>query len=110
VSLLASLTAELQRLGERGETIGYGELARRLAVPGPGSVATLTRALEDLMAEDARAGRSFLASVCTAKLGNGLPARGFFEAAARLGRFSGSCDGPEASAFIAAERAALLVR
>lgn len=107
MSLHAALAAELQRIGQRGETIGYGDLARRMAVPGPGSVATLTRVLEDLMAEDVAAGRPFLASVCSAKLAQGQPARGFFEAATRLGRYSGSWDGPDAGAFVAAERAAL---
>jgi hypothetical protein len=65
------------------------------------------RELEALMAEDAAAGRPFRAALCEGKLRGGLPAPGFFEAAQRLGRFSGPFDGPEAEAFVACERRAL---
>jgi hypothetical protein len=107
VTLPAALATELADLARRGETIRYAALARRLAIPGPGSIHRLTGALEALMAEDAAAGRPFRAALCEGKLRGGLPAPGFFEAAQRLGRFSGSIDTPEATAFVARERAAL---
>ena len=110
MTLLAALAAELARLARRRETISYGALARRLAIPGPGSIATLTRALEALMVDDAAAGRPFRAALCEGKLRGGLPAPGFFEAAQRLGRFSGPFDGPEAEAFVVSERLALFAR
>ena len=107
MTLLAALAAELAGLARRGETVGYGVLARRLAVPGPGSIAALTAALEVLMAEDAAAGRPFRAALCEGRLRGGLPAPGFFAAARRLGRYCGPVDGPEADAFVAGERAAV---
>ena len=107
MTLPASLAAALADLAGKQETIGYGALARSLAIAGPGSIATLTWALEALMAEDAAAGRPFRAALCEGKLRGGLPAPGFFEAARRLGRFSGPFDGPEAEAFVARERLAL---
>ncbi|NUB43522.1 hypothetical protein GEU84_003925 [Fertoebacter nigrum] len=85
----------------------YGALALALAVPGPGSIARLTAALEDLMAEDAAAGRPFRAALCAGRLAGGLPAPGFFAAARALGRYAGPDQGPEAAAFAHAERAAL---
>jgi hypothetical protein len=102
-----ALAEALADLARKRETIGYGALARRLAIPGPGSIHRLTDALEALMAEDAQAGRPFRAALCEGKLSGGLPAPGFFEVAQRLGRFSASVDSPEAEAFVASERAAL---
>ncbi len=107
MTLLAALAAELDVLARRGETVGYGALARHLAIPGPGSIQRLADALEALMAEDAAAGRPFRAALCEGKLRGGLPAPGFFEAAQRLGRFFAAVDGPEAEAFVACERRAL---
>jgi hypothetical protein len=107
MNLQLALAAELAALARQGQTVGYGELARQLAVPGPGSIARLTDALEALMEEDATHGRPFRAALCTSRLQGGQPALGFFEAAARLSRYQGPPDGPEAEAFVAAERAAL---
>ncbi len=110
MTLLAALAAELADLARMRETIGYGALARRLAIPGPGSIHRLTDALEVLMEEDAAAGRPFRAALCEGKLRGGLPAPGFFEAAQRLGRFSATMDGPEAEAFVVSELRALFAR
>ena len=107
MTLAEALAAALDDLARKRETIGYGALARRLAIPGPGSIQRLTDALEVLMEEDAKAGRPFRAALCEGKLRGGLPAPGFFGAAQRLGRFSGPLDGPGAEAFVAGERAAL---
>jgi len=100
---LPGLAEALDALAGRGELISYGALARVLALPSPGAVARLTGALEALMAEDAAAGRPLRAALCRAKLGNGLPAPGFFQAAARLDLF----DGTDPDGFVARERAAL---
>lgn len=59
------------------------------------------------MAQDAAAGRPFLAALPAARLGGGLPAAGFFAAARALGRYDGPEAGPEAEAFHAAELARL---
>lgn len=99
---LEGLAKALAGLASRGEVMAYGELARTLALPGPGSILQLTTALEALMVEDARAGQPFRAALCRTKTGI-LPAKGFFETAAWLGRF----DGQDPSAFVTAERAAL---
>ncbi len=87
--------------------ISYGRLARDLDVPGPGAIARVTNALEALMQDDAAAGRPFLASMCEGKLLDGLPALGFFQMAASLGRYSGSSTGPDAVAFVMQQRAML---
>jgi len=100
---LPGLEAALAQLVHSGLVIDYGTLARQLAIPGPGSIARLAAALEDLMAQDAAAGLPFRAALVCARLGNGEPAPGFFKAAARLGRY----DGTDPASFVAAERARL---
>lgn len=99
---LPGLEAALAALAAEGRTVTYGALAAALGLEGPGRIARLAAALEATMAEDAAAGRPFRAAVVAARLGNGLPAPGFFEAAARLGR-----PAADPAAFVAAERAAL---
>ncbi len=47
--------------------------------------------------------RPFIAAIVITKARGGLPAPGFFDCAARLGRFDGEAAGPEAWAFHAAE-------
>jgi hypothetical protein len=101
------LEAALDLLVRAGETATYGELARHLGIPGPGSIATLTSALEATMEADAAAGRPLRAALCAGRTRDGLPAAGFFEAATRLGRYNGPSHGLEAAEFAAAERRAL---
>jgi alkylated DNA nucleotide flippase Atl1 len=55
VSLLG-LADALAGLASRGEVMAYGDLARALALPNPGSIAQLTSALEAMMAKDMAAG------------------------------------------------------
>ena len=100
---LSDLAAALDELAAKRELVSYGALALKLAIPGPGSINKLTFALESLMREDAAKGRPFRAVLCRAKVGNGLPARGFFDTATRLGRF----DGGDAAGFVRDDRAAL---
>jgi hypothetical protein len=99
---LPGLAEALDALARQGQVMAYGDLARALALPGPGSIARLTEALEALMAEDVDAGHPLRAALCRAKTGD-MPATGFFEAAARLGRY----DGTDPVEFVATERAAL---
>jgi hypothetical protein len=107
VTLADHLDAALALLVRAEETVTYGELARHLGIPGPGSIATLTAALEATMDADAAAGRPLRAALCSGRTRDGLPAAGFFEAAARLGRYHGPAHGPEAAEFAASERRAL---
>lgn len=75
-------------LGERageGAVITYGQLARALAVPAPGSIRKVTEALETTMTEDARAGRPFIAACVVARGAAARPAPGFFAHARGLG-------------------------
>ena len=55
------------------------------------------------MTEDAAADRPFIAAMVISKARGGLPGPGFFDCAARLGRFSGDATGLDAWAFHAAE-------
>ncbi len=107
MSLREAVARELDRLAAEGGTISYGALARLLDIPGPGRIARLAASLEDLMAEDAAATHPLRAALCEGRLAGGMPAPGFFAAAARLGRYDGPSVGPDAMAFVAAERAAL---
>lgn len=84
--------------------IGYGALARDLQLQGPGTIEQVTAALEALMQDDAQAGRPFLAAMCEGRLSGGMPAQGFFQMAARLGRYGGPLTGPEATAFVLEQR------
>ncbi|MDB5666561.1 MAG: hypothetical protein JWS11_3104 [Cypionkella sp.] len=79
------LEARLAELAALQQTITYGQLARDLAIPGPGAIAKLTQALERLMETDAAAGMPLRAALCSGRLAQGLPAAGFFEKAASLG-------------------------
>lgn len=76
------LEDRLAALALSGQTISYGALARELGL----RIGQLTGQLEELMAQDAQAGRPYLAITCEAKLNNSLPAEGFFQCAEALGR------------------------
>lgn len=97
------LEARLAELAALGQTITYGTLARDLDIPGPGAIAKLTAALESLMESDATTGRPLRAALCEGRLAGGLPAQGFFDKAAALGRY----DGSDPALWVAAERARL---
>ena len=77
-----TLEARLAAIAAAGQTITYGDLARELGL----RVADLTARLEQLMEEDARAGKPLRAAVLRQRLSPGqLPAPGFFDKAAGLG-------------------------
>ncbi len=93
-----------------GKPISYGALARALDVPLPGAIAKVAAALEALMRQDMTDDKPFVAALCEGKLSDGLPALGFFQMAAELGRYTGPATGPEAKAFVDEQRRLLLLR
>ena len=97
------LRVYLQTLAAQSLTTTYQEAAKAMQLVAPHTIHQITNALEQLMAEDAAAGRPLIAAIVISKWRSGLPAPGFFDCAAQLGRFSGDVAGPEASAFHARE-------
>jgi hypothetical protein len=90
------LAARLAALAAAGDTITYGHLAKELGL----RMADLTAQLEALMEADAREGKPFRAALLCQRLSpDHLPAPGFFQKAAELGR---PTDDP--AAFTARER------
>jgi hypothetical protein len=100
--MIEALKGRLVQLAALGQTISYGDLARELALPPP-AIQTLAALLESLMEEDAAMGRPFLAAVMAGRLGDGLPAVGFFEKAAQLDAAMTA----DPAAFVAQQRAGL---
>jgi hypothetical protein len=100
--MMDTLRGRLAALAALGQTISYGDLARELALPSP-AIQTLAAMLEGLMEEDAAKGRPFLAAVMAGRLGDGLPAVGFFEKAAQLDAAMTA----DPAAFVAQQRADL---
>ena len=74
---------------QTGTAMTYRELAQRLGLEPPHTIHRVTEALERLMEDDVAAGRPMLCAICVSKIRPGIPARGFFLAAERLGLFSG---------------------
>jgi hypothetical protein len=97
------LREELLGQARTGLPVTYKELADRLALAPPRTVHRVTEALEQLMDEDAAAGRPLLAALAVSRARPGLPARGFFLKARALGLFSGDPEGREALEFHARE-------
>ena len=98
----ARVRAFLESVAKRRILITYQELANALRILPPNSIHRVTEALEHLMEEDAAADRPFVAALAISKARGGLPGRGFFDCARRLGRFAGDPDG-HPRAFHAAE-------
>ena len=88
---------------QTGSTTTYRELTQRLRLVRPHMIHRVTEALERLMEDDVAAGRPILPAICVSKMRPGIPARGFFLAAERLGIFTGDPSGPEAHVFHALE-------
>ncbi len=99
----ARLRAALRPVAAMGSRLSYAQAAAAMGYGPPGAIARATALLEALMAEDAAAGRPFLAAVVVGRARGGLPGPGFFEAAERLGRLP---PGADRAAFHAAECAA----
>jgi hypothetical protein len=107
-TLACRLRAHLQALATQGVPITYQEAAKGLLLSPPTTIHQVTEALEQLMAEDVAAGRPFIAAMVISKVRGGLPAQGFFDCAARLGRFAGDATGLDAREFHAVELNAAL--
>lgn len=101
----ATLRRALVPVARLGSWLGYAQLAEALALPQPHSIRRAALLLEALMAEDAAARLPFLAALVVSPRRGLLPAPGFFEAAAALGRAQALAD---PAAFHAAERQAVL--
>lgn len=102
---LPRLRMALAGLAAERRTVTYKELAGLVPVPPPHTIHKLTLALEELIREDAAAGRPLLAALAISRGPARLPGRGFFLLAAELGLYAGTGDGPDARAFHAAELA-----
>ena len=107
-TLARRLRVNLQALATRRLPITYQEAAKEMFLSPPNTIHQVTEALEQLMAEDAAADRPFIAAMVISKARGGLPASGFFDCAARLGRFAGDATGPDARVFHAVELNAVL--
>jgi hypothetical protein len=101
----AALRENLRLVAGLGLTLTYHQAARGIGLAPPSVIHAVTRLLERLMEEDAAEGRPFIAALVVSRARAGLPALGFFETAARLGRFSGDPFGEDAVAYHAAELA-----
>jgi hypothetical protein len=95
---MTPLEHALAALAAAGETTTYGALAKTLGL----RMADLTAQLEALMVDDTAQGRPLRAALCAARLGQGLPARGFFDKAAQLGHRIN-----DEATFVQTQRAAL---
>jgi uncharacterized Zn-finger protein len=101
--LVPRLRIYLQEIAGQAIPITYQALAKALQLLPPQTIQKVTNALERLMAEDAAAGHPFIAALVVARSRGGLPAPGFFDCAARLGRSHVRATGPEAFVFHAKE-------
>jgi len=102
-TLACRLRAHLQALAARHLPITYQEAAKGLLLTPPNTIHQVTEALERIMAEDAAADRPFIAAMVISRARGGLPAPGFFDCAARLGRFGSDSTCLDAAAYHAAE-------
>ncbi|AVL54840.1 hypothetical protein CEP88_07925 [Roseobacter denitrificans] len=98
-ALAARVRARLCALAGQATPITYQALARDLSLSPPNTIHQLTVALELLIEEDAARSHPLIAALVISKARGGLPAPGFFDCAARVGRFAGDDAGPEAAAF-----------
>jgi hypothetical protein len=88
-------------------TLSYEQVAMALGLQPPCTIRQVIAALEQLMRDDAAAGRPLLAARVVSRNRSGLPAPGFFDLAQRLGRYTGPLQGEVATRFHQAELARL---
>lgn len=105
--LCRALRALLQDWPAQAALPTYQQVAVRLGLRPPLTVHRVIQALEQLMREDAAAGRPLLAARVLGRVRGGLPAPGFFALAQVLGLYAGAESGPQASAFHQAQLRAL---
>lgn len=97
--LCEPMRVHLRLVARSGAPITYQELASALGLVPPNTIHQVTTTLEHLMAQDVTDGHPLIAALVVRKGIVGLPALGFFECAARLGRFYGDPTRPEAAKF-----------
>jgi len=102
-TLARRLRVHLQALATLRLPITYREAAKGLLLSPPNTIHQVTEALEQIMTEDAAADRPFIAAMVISKMRGGLPAPGFFDCAARLGRFADDATCLDAWAFHSVE-------
>ena len=107
-TLACKLREHLQALAAMRLPITYGQAAKALQLSPPNTIRQLRVALQQLIAEDASAGRPLIAAMVISKWRGGVPAPDFFDCAARLGCFAGDVTGPDAKEFHAVELKAVL--
>ena len=99
---MTRLEHALAALAAAGETATYGALAKDLGL----RMADLTAALEALMEADATQGKPFRAALLQQRLSpDQLPAPGFFQKAAALGRVDVDAETERRALFAAARPA-----
>lgn len=76
----------LETVPEADLPMTYRQLAETLGLRPPRTIQRVTTALEALMREDVHHGRPLVAALVVSQRGEGLPATGFFDLAAELGR------------------------
>lgn len=81
---------------QSGVPITYHDLANALRLTLPSRIHQVTEVLELLIANSIESGRPLIAAIAISQVRGGLPTSGFFECAARLGRFSGDTANHEA--------------
>lgn len=101
----ARLRVNLRMVAALQATVTYHEAARGIGLTPPHVIHSVATLLEELMEEDAAEGHPFIAAMVLSRARDGLPAPGFFQAAARLGRYRGDAWSAEAMAWHAAELA-----
>jgi hypothetical protein len=74
-----------------------------LGLRPPHSIHRVILALEQTMIEDAAQGRAFIAARVCSRHRNGLPAKGYFDFAAQLGRYPADLGEPDANRWHADE-------
>ncbi|WP_459208128.1 hypothetical protein ACSMEV_09295 [Pseudomonas sp. MLB6B] len=97
-----NLLGELDLARRQRHLLTYRALIERLQLPTP-AMQTLAAALEHLAMLDTRAEQPLRSALVISQGASRLPRTGFFECAARLGRFSGPVDGLEAASWHASE-------
>ena len=99
----AQLPEILDELAAEKTCISYRDLADRLAVPAPLRIRQTANALDQVIRADHATGRPLRAAVVISACNTGLPARGFFQTCAEIGRYFGPENGPQAAFFHALE-------
>ncbi|RUR29503.1 hypothetical protein ELY33_12860 [Vreelandella andesensis] len=104
-ALASSLRDLLAATPSNALPITYQQAANALGLSPPRTIQRIAQALEQLMREDAAAGKPFIATLVVSRSGKGLPAAGFFELAAELGRFTDTPSQQEAFYYSEREQA-----